>query len=82
MGVILRLICEVTTHISYIVCSYQYKFLFFFRMALDDNHASVVLACVKVIQCLLSCSLNENFFDILEVKLFFSLRRSYSPHRT
>ncbi|KAG7539741.1 RNA polymerase II-associated protein 1 N-terminal [Arabidopsis thaliana x Arabidopsis arenosa] len=36
------------------------------RMALDDNHASVVLACVKVIQCLLSCSLNENFFDILE----------------
>lgn len=36
------------------------------RMALDDNHASVVLACAKVIQCLLSCSLNENFFDILE----------------
>ncbi|CAA7020702.1 unnamed protein product [Microthlaspi erraticum] len=36
------------------------------RMALDDNHTSVVLACVKVIQCLLSCSLNENFFDILE----------------
>ncbi|CAH2075804.1 unnamed protein product [Thlaspi arvense] len=36
------------------------------RMALDDNHTSVVLACVKVIQCLLSSSLNENFFDILE----------------
>ncbi|XP_023635208.1 transcriptional elongation regulator MINIYO [Capsella rubella] len=36
------------------------------RMALDDNHTSVVLASVKVIQCLLSCSLNENFFDILE----------------
>ncbi|KAL0741790.1 hypothetical protein Bca4012_083303 [Brassica carinata] len=36
------------------------------RMALDDNHASVVLACAKVIQCLLSCSLNENFFDLLE----------------
>ncbi|KAL1190192.1 Transcriptional elongation regulator MINIYO [Cardamine amara subsp. amara] len=36
------------------------------RMALDDNHTNVVLACVKVIQCLLSCSLNENFFDILE----------------
>uniref|UniRef100_A0A1J3GAH0 RNA polymerase II-associated protein 1 n=1 Tax=Noccaea caerulescens TaxID=107243 RepID=A0A1J3GAH0_NOCCA len=36
------------------------------RMALDDNHTSVVLACVKVIQCLLGCSLNENFFDILE----------------
>ncbi|CAH8305527.1 unnamed protein product [Eruca vesicaria subsp. sativa] len=36
------------------------------RMALDDNHASVVLACVKVIQSLLSCSLNENFFNILE----------------
>ncbi|KAF2565518.1 hypothetical protein F2Q68_00026934 [Brassica cretica] len=36
------------------------------RMALDDNHASVVLACAKVIQCLLSCSLNENFFDLME----------------
>ncbi|ESQ53086.1 hypothetical protein EUTSA_v100242160mg, partial [Eutrema salsugineum] len=36
------------------------------RMALDDNHTSVVLACMKVIQCLLSCSHNENFFDILE----------------
>ncbi|KAF8096444.1 hypothetical protein N665_0308s0018 [Sinapis alba] len=36
------------------------------RMALDDNHASAVLACAKVIQCLLSCSLNENFFDLLE----------------
>ncbi|KAF8406781.1 hypothetical protein HHK36_008873 [Tetracentron sinense] len=36
------------------------------RMALDDNHISVVLACAKVIQCILSCDLNENFFDISE----------------
>ncbi|XP_010272317.1 PREDICTED: transcriptional elongation regulator MINIYO [Nelumbo nucifera] len=36
------------------------------RMALDDNHISVVLACAKVIQCILSCEMNENFFDISE----------------
>ncbi|CAN8276799.1 unnamed protein product [Cochlearia groenlandica] len=36
------------------------------RMALEDKHSSVVLACVKVIQCLLSCSRNENFFNIVE----------------
>ncbi|MCL7049578.1 hypothetical protein MKW94_021431 [Papaver nudicaule] len=34
------------------------------RMALDDNHISVVLASVKVIHCLLSCDLNERFFDM------------------
>ncbi|KAK8522248.1 hypothetical protein V6N13_115223 [Hibiscus sabdariffa] len=36
------------------------------RMALDDNHHSVVLACAKVIQCVLSCDINHNFFDLLE----------------
>ncbi|OWM83992.1 transcriptional elongation regulator MINIYO [Punica granatum] len=36
------------------------------RMALDDNHNSVVLACAKVIQCILSFDLNEHFFDNLE----------------
>ncbi|XP_042491109.1 transcriptional elongation regulator MINIYO [Macadamia integrifolia] len=36
------------------------------RMALDDNHTSVVLACAKVIQCALSCDMNEIFFDISE----------------
>ncbi|KAJ6386130.1 hypothetical protein OIU77_029154 [Salix suchowensis] len=36
------------------------------RMCLDDNHYSVVLACVKVIQSALSCDLNETFFDISE----------------
>ncbi|XP_007041718.2 PREDICTED: transcriptional elongation regulator MINIYO [Theobroma cacao] len=36
------------------------------RMSLDDNHNSVVLASAKVIQCILSCDLNENFFDFLE----------------
>ncbi|KAI3956718.1 hypothetical protein MKW92_050943 [Papaver armeniacum] len=34
------------------------------RMALDDNHISVVLASVKVIHCLLSCDMNERFFDL------------------
>ncbi|KAG0454691.1 hypothetical protein HPP92_023983 [Vanilla planifolia] len=36
------------------------------RIALDDNHDSVVLACAKVIQCILSCDLNENFFSVAE----------------
>ncbi|OVA10752.1 RNA polymerase II-associated protein 1 [Macleaya cordata] len=36
------------------------------RMALDDNHVSVVLASVKVIHCVLSCDVNEHFFDISE----------------
>ncbi|XP_057966389.1 transcriptional elongation regulator MINIYO [Malania oleifera] len=36
------------------------------RMALDDNHNSVVLACAKVIQCILSCDMNENYFNISE----------------
>ncbi|KAL5856177.1 hypothetical protein ACOSQ4_005979 [Xanthoceras sorbifolium] len=36
------------------------------RISLDDNHDSVVLACLKVIQCTLSCDLNEYFFDTSE----------------
>lgn len=40
------------------------------RICLDDNHSSVVLACAKVVQCLLSCDVNENFFDISEVIVF------------
>jgi hypothetical protein len=50
--------------------------LFIYRMSLDDNHNSVVLACAKVIQCILSCDVNENFFEISEVEdflFFFSL---------
>ncbi|XVF00817.1 hypothetical protein REPUB_Repub04eG0034600 [Reevesia pubescens] len=33
------------------------------RMSLDDNHNSVVLASAKVIKSILSCDLNEDFFD-------------------
>lgn len=53
-------------------------------MSLDDNHSSVVLACAKVIQCVLSCDVNENFFEMLEVEdfslffLFFFLFYNYS----
>ncbi|CBI37806.3 unnamed protein product, partial [Vitis vinifera] len=36
------------------------------RMSLDDNHNSVVLACAKVIQCVLSCDMNEYFVDVSE----------------
>ncbi|KAG1335442.1 putative transcriptional elongation regulator MINIYO [Cocos nucifera] len=36
------------------------------RVALDDNHDSVVLACAKVLQSILSCEINENFFNIKE----------------
>ncbi|KAK7309901.1 hypothetical protein RJT34_07006 [Clitoria ternatea] len=36
------------------------------RMCLDDNHNSVVLACVKVVQCVLGCDVNENYFDMSE----------------
>ncbi|KAM0058930.1 putative RNA polymerase II-associated protein [Helianthus debilis subsp. tardiflorus] len=36
------------------------------RMCLDDNHNSVVLACVRVIQCVLSYDFNERLFDISE----------------
>lgn len=43
------------------------------RMSLDDNHISVILACAKVIQCILSCDVNECFFNISEVGLKYSL---------
>nr|GMD40350.1 transcriptional elongation regulator MINIYO [Ipomoea batatas] len=36
------------------------------RICLDDNHKSVVVACAKVIQCVLTCEINESFFDIAE----------------
>ncbi|XP_021849655.1 transcriptional elongation regulator MINIYO isoform X2 [Spinacia oleracea] len=36
------------------------------RLALDDNHHSVVLASAKVIQCILTCDMNEIFFNTLE----------------
>ncbi|OIW21529.1 hypothetical protein TanjilG_06143 [Lupinus angustifolius] len=36
------------------------------RICLDDNHNSVVLACAKVVQCVLSCDVNENYFHISE----------------
>ncbi|KAD3642120.1 hypothetical protein E3N88_31344 [Mikania micrantha] len=34
------------------------------RMCLDDNHNSVVIACARVIQCVLSYDFNEHLFDI------------------
>lgn len=40
-------------------------------MSLDDNHNSVVLACAKVIQCVLSCDMNEYFVDVSEVRVVF-----------
>ncbi|GFS34706.1 RPAP1-like, carboxy-terminal protein [Actinidia rufa] len=36
------------------------------RMSLDDNHNSVVLACARVIHCILSCDANESYFHISE----------------
>ncbi|KAK1266986.1 hypothetical protein QJS04_geneDACA009182 [Acorus gramineus] len=36
------------------------------RMALDDNHNSVILSCAKVIHSILSCEMNENFFNTSE----------------
>ncbi|KVH88004.1 transcriptional elongation regulator MINIYO isoform X1 [Cynara cardunculus var. scolymus] len=36
------------------------------RICLDDNHNSVVIACARVIQCVLSYDFNELFFDISE----------------
>ncbi|KAK9088199.1 hypothetical protein Scep_027281 [Stephania cephalantha] len=36
------------------------------RMALDSNHNSVVMACLKVIQSVLSCDINESFFNTSE----------------
>ncbi|KAL0356541.1 UNVERIFIED_CONTAM: Transcriptional elongation regulator MINIYO [Sesamum calycinum] len=35
-------------------------------MSLDDNHNSVVLACAKAIQSVLSCDMNDIIFDISE----------------
>ncbi|KAF3792975.1 Transcriptional elongation regulator MINIYO [Nymphaea thermarum] len=37
------------------------------RMALDDNHASVLVACTKVIHCILCCNLNEYYFLLSEL---------------
>ncbi|MED6138966.1 hypothetical protein PIB30_079405 [Stylosanthes scabra] len=36
------------------------------RMCLDDNHNSVVLACAKVVQSVLSCDVNDNYINISE----------------
>ncbi|XWS62608.1 hypothetical protein CRYUN_Cryun06bG0025700 [Craigia yunnanensis] len=47
------------------------------RMSLDDNHNSVVLASAKVIQCILSCDLNGNFFDFLE-KIAIDVKDTYT----
>ncbi|WOK97017.1 hypothetical protein Cni_G05725 [Canna indica] len=47
------------------------------RIALDDNHDSVVLACVKAIQSLLSIEINENFFDTSE-KLINSKKNTFT----
>ncbi|KAF6134767.1 hypothetical protein GIB67_002168 [Kingdonia uniflora] len=34
------------------------------RLALDDNHSSVVSSSVKAIHSVLSCEMNESFFDL------------------
>lgn len=36
------------------------------RMALDDSHSTVVVACVKVLQCLLSFIKNEHYINLSE----------------
>lgn len=36
------------------------------RMALDDSHSTVVVACVKVLQCLLSFTKNEHYINLSE----------------
>ncbi|GMH18122.1 hypothetical protein Nepgr_019963 [Nepenthes gracilis] len=36
------------------------------RLSLDDNNNSVVLACAKVIECILACEANEYLFHISE----------------
>lgn len=48
----------------------QYCALIFCRICLDDNHNSVVLACAKVVQCVLSYDANENYCNISEVTGF------------
>lgn len=40
------------------------------RMALDDNHDSVVLSCARVINVMLSCEINESYFDFSEKVLY------------
>ncbi|CAI0407900.1 unnamed protein product [Linum tenue] len=42
------------------------ELVFALRICLDDNHSSVVLACARVIQCVLSYDLNESFFQTSE----------------
>lgn len=46
-------------------------------MCLDDNHKSVVRTCAKVIYYTLSCDVNENFFDVSEVQVFFYFPAHY-----
>lgn len=36
------------------------------RMVLDDSHSTVVVACVKVLQCLLSFTKNEHIINLYE----------------
>ena len=49
-----------------------------YRMALDDNHDSVVLSCAKVINVMLSFEFNESYFESSEVTLFLFLFESIS----
>lgn len=58
--VLLLCCCRLYIHFSHVS---------FYRMCLDDNHNSVVLACAKAIQCALSCQMNEIIFDTFEVEL-------------
>lgn len=46
------------------------------RICLDDNNNSVVLACAKLIDCILTCNLNEDVFDISEVSFYPSFLRN------
>ena len=71
---------HVNVHFLWLLCFLSIKVLvtdkdlFVCRICLDDNHYSVALACAKVIQCILTCDVNENYFDLSEVlSLFFPL---------
>ncbi|KAE8724924.1 F-box protein SKIP23-like isoform X1 [Hibiscus syriacus] len=47
------------------------------RMSLDDNHNSVVLASAKVIQCILSCDIIQNYYDLLK-KTTIDMKDTYT----
>uniref|UniRef100_A0A7N0UMK9 Transcriptional elongation regulator MINIYO n=1 Tax=Kalanchoe fedtschenkoi TaxID=63787 RepID=A0A7N0UMK9_KALFE len=55
------------------------KLVLSLRLCMDDNQSNVILACLKVIQCILSCDENENFYNVAEKTALFDKAMYTAP---